>query len=180
MGGAATSQGIGLCEYVFGSSLKNVILKSFWSLAGFTSFRPKFTFKYNGQSGDQLALNDSGYHSGQMGRAKTQAISANGGLQQTVTIGGVLLPAAGAPTIVSLVLSAPGAAHNTAYTYICTSSPYGGESAASLIATNNLVVSGSFQAPSNVKINSSGLIQFDLTSAIPLTANVNIVGIGIF
>lgn len=179
-GGVSERQGFAMCSWASGSKIKDILIKSMWHLAGMTSFISAFKLNYNGQSGTQLSINSTGFHTGQQGKTASVTIDPMGAVSQTVYVPGSNMPVAGKQTLVSLRLTAPGAAHDTSYLYAVAASPYGSSSEATLISSNAFVTRSGFVAPSSVKINSSGSFQFTVSTSLTLTASLNIVGIGVY
>ena len=179
-GGTFERQGIAICSWAYGDLIKDIKVRSFWHLNGITSFQPSFKLQYSGQSGTQLSINSTGFHTGQQGKTASVTINPMGAVSQTVYVPGSHMPVAGQQTLVSLRLSAPSAAHDTSYLYAVAANPYDSSSAATLISSNAFVTGSGFVAPSSVQVNSSGLFQFNVTTSLNLTASLNIVGIGVY
>lgn len=179
-GGVSERQGFAMCSWAFGNKIKDILIRSIWHLTGVTSFISAFKLNYNGQSGTQLSINSTGFHTGQQGRTASASIPANAGVSQSVSVSGSNMPQAGKQTLISLRLTASGAAHDTSYLYAVASNPYGSSSTATLISSNAFVTGSGFVAPSSVQVNSSGVFQFNVTTSLALTASLNIVGIGVY
>lgn len=179
-GGTSERQGFAMCSWGFGKKIKDILINSMWHLAGITSFVPAFKLNYNGQSGTQLSINSTGFHTGQQGKTSSITIDPMGAVSQTVYFPKSNMPVTGKQTLVSLRLTAPGAAHDTSYLYAVAESPYGSSSAATLISSNAFVTGSKFVAPSSVMINSSGTFQFTVSTSLTLNASLNIVGIGVY
>ena len=179
-GGVSEQQGFAMCSWAFGSKIKDILIKSMWHLAGITSFISAFKLNYKGQSGTQLSINSTGFHTGQQGKTASVTIDSMGGVSQTVYVPGSNVLVAGKQTLVSLRLKASNATHDTSYLYAVALNPYGSSSTSTLISSNAFVTGSGFVAPSSVMINSSGGFQFDVSTKIALTASLNIVGIGVY
>lgn len=180
-GGDADKNGFAILSCPFGGGPKDLELIGLIHRGGLKWFdnAPKFSISNQPADITQLQLNDNGYHTGSMGRVSTASIAANAGVSQSVTVP-LCMAEAGQHNLVNIRFTAAGAAHDTTHTYLMAANPYGSSAAATLLATNNFVSSAGFVAPSSVVINSSGLVQFSITTSVALTATVKALGIGVY
>lgn len=148
-------------------------LSAFLTLNRFCSYLQKYTFGY-GKTGEQLAINQSGRHTGQMGRYKTVDVPISSS-SQTITVTGLV------PTSKqSFLLSIDCSANNISYSALFLCSKWDG-------ATTNAAlvgVSRSENMPSGISqvfINDSGVnVVFGNAVSTQLIMNLSAVGVGVY
>lgn len=148
-------------------------LSAFLTLNRFCSYLQKYTFGY-GKTGEQLAINQNGRHTGQMGRYKTVDVPISSSPQKiTVT---ELVPTSKQ----SFLLSIDCSANNISYSALFLCSKWDG-------ATTNAAlvgVSRSENMPSGISqvfINDSGVnVVFDNAVSTQLIMNLSAVGVGVY
>lgn len=175
--GDDTKNGLALLSAPYSGGPSTTELEALWHLEGITGYRPSFKLNISNQpNGDQLSINESGRHSGRMGRHEDGVITGNAGVPQEITTN--LIPvSAGQPCHISIRVEI-NSGQDWSAVYLGCSNPYATENACVLVGTTLNIAAAGFSAPSSVKFTADGRLKFTVTTQYTVNYHVDIIGIG--
>lgn len=175
-GGGTSSNGLALIGTGFQGALQDATLYHLLGKSDWRTFNSALRIMVNGEPATQFQLNSSGLHSGKMGRQFSGVVSANAGVQQTITTTGY----GSASVIQTASLVIVGSNYEWRGLVTINHNGYGGNGTVALLATHYVLNSAgvSFNSATGLSVDSSGNLKVTLTTDRNLTVTVKTVGIG--